>query len=80
MRILRQKVFVRGVQVRKVASTAARDANFFADLFAVVDDGDAAAAHGCDARAHHARSACANYDYISLYDFRIHGQGVTEPE
>ena len=68
------------VKVREIASTAARDTDFFADLFAMVDDCYAAAAHGCNTGAHHARSPCANYDYIGLYDFRIHDQGVTEPE
>jgi len=71
---------VGGIKVCEVTSAAARDTDFFADLFAVVDDGDAATTHGCDARAHHARSPCADYDYVCLYDFRIHGQGVTEPE
>ena len=68
MRIFREEVFGAGVQVGEVAAASSGDEDFFAGLFGVVDEEDAAVvAAGFDSAE---ESGCARSedDYVELVD------------
>ena len=66
VRIGREKIFRRDVEVGEVAAPAAGDENFFADAIAMFDDQHAPAALARLDGAHQARGACADHNHVEL--------------
>jgi hypothetical protein len=56
-----------GMQIREIAASAARDANFFSQFGCMVQQHHALAAPGGDRSAHHAGRAGAYHCHIELH-------------
>ena len=68
VRVIGKIVRGTGVEIGKVAATAAGDANLFAELVIVLDQEDASAALSSHRRAHHAGGTSADDDDVERGD------------
>ena len=72
--IVRQKIGRGSMQIGKVRSPAAGNANFLCNLVSLIQHQNPAAASGCFGGTHKARRPAANYDHI----MGLHGVGIAD--
>jgi hypothetical protein len=64
MRITRNKMFGRGIQIGKVTAPAARDTDFFAQLRGMIEQNHTPAPLSGNRRAHHAGGTRADNHHV----------------